>query len=201
MRKGFDISHWAGTINWAQVAYGKPDWLCFKASDGNWETGRYMENFDSRLLPNWDGAHRYVKSARKDTYHWLANGKDPNWQADLARFIHGLLDPKPITMWLDAEEKTKGGSWAGFRIVLDALVNPGIYTSPGWLAWADIAWGLRPAWLAQYPLWLAVYPKVVDLSKPPKAPKPWLKWEVWQVDKNHKLPGITSGISLDVIME
>ncbi len=198
-RRGYDISHWAGEINWMQVAYGKPDFLIFKASDGNFETGRYRENFDSKLIPNWERAHKYVKCPI-DVYHWWVPGKNVMWQIDLAKFVMETLDPAPGRMWLDMEEKTSGGGgWASVVAFLQSFPGCGVYTSPGFLGWADSTWGKRPPWLAQYPLWLAQYPYTVDLTKPPKAPPPWPKWDVWQVNKNHKVAGIPGGISLDVM--
>ena len=198
MKKGYDISHWAGEINWMQVAYNRPDFLIFKASDGNWEMYRYRENFDSKLIPNWERSIKYVKSASVfDTYHWLANGKDANWQADLVQFVNLTLDPTPHMTWLDAEEKTPGGSWPKFKTVWD--VCDGTYTSPGWLDWASRTWGKCPFNLADKPLYLAQYPTTLDLNKPPLAPRPWNYWTIWQCNKNYKVPGIPGGVSLDVM--
>jgi GH25 family lysozyme M1 (1,4-beta-N-acetylmuramidase) len=205
MQKGYDVSHWAGTINYMQLAYERPDFLIFKASDGNFETGRYREHFDSQLLSNWFYSHLVMPDIPIGVYHWFANGVKVAEQVDYAKFMLDHLDPLPNSLWLDLEEKTPGGSWAAVAAWLQAMMpkmpQVGIYTSAGWLNWADKAWGPRPAWLAQYPLWLASYPSVVNLAKPPAAPPPWQKWAIWQVDKNHKVPGIPGGVSLDVIAD
>ncbi len=199
MRRGYDISHWAGKVNYMQVAFEKPDFLIFKASDGNHERYRYLEHFDSELLPNWFYSHLVLGDIPIGVYHWFANGVSVPQQIELTKFMLEHLDPPPNSLWLDLEEKGPGGSWSGVAAWMQAMPNPGIYTSSGWLNWASAAWGPRPPWLAQYPLWLAQYPTKPDLAKPPVAPAPWQKWCVWQVDKNHRLPGIVSGISLDVM--
>lgn len=196
--EGWDISHWAGQPNWAQLSFEAPAFLIFKASDGNHERNRYMEHFDSQLLPNWFWSHQVMPGLPMDVYHWYANAMPVAEQIDLHQHALKLLTPAPRRSWLDLEEKTPGGSWADIRSWLSSIPCPGVYTSPGWLAWADKVWGPRPAWLAALPFWLAQYPYKLDLSNPPKSPAPWTKWLIWQVNKNHRVPGLPGGVSLDL---
>lgn len=195
--QGWDISHWAGAPNWLQLSYQQPDFLIFKASDGNHERNRYCEHFDSQVLLNWHWAHLAMPLLPMDIYHWYANAVPCVEQIKLHAHALRVLQPSARYSWLDLEEKGQGGSWADIRAWVAAFPGAGLYTSPGWLTWADKAWGPRPNWLAGCPLWLAQYPVKVDLNNPPRPPLPWAQWRIWQVNKNYRVPGLLGGVSLD----
>ena len=56
--------------------------------------------------------------------------------------------------------------------------------------------------LGNIPLWLAVYPNTVNLNSPPKPPKGWKDWVIWQYSEKGKPAGFTSGlVDLNVMTE
>lgn len=76
-------------------------------------------------------------------------------------------------------------------------VTPVIYTYPWW--WAEVSKGGDVSWAANYPLWIASYPKEVGWPKEgdkPVIPKPWSDYLFWQFDGNGGLK-LPNGVDCD----
>lgn len=69
--------------------------------------------------------------------------------------------------------------------------KPIIYTGLGYWGYVDYT-GWNPA---EYPLWVAQYPRpktyIDNIHKPYPLPKPWLEWAMWQYTDSGRTDGFT----------
>src|ERR1700704_2322289 len=115
--QGIDVSHYQGTIDWAQVAQAGKTFAFIKATEGTSEA-------DPQFQANWNGAK--AAGLLRGAYHFYQPGDDPQQQAgyflnavqpgpgDLPAVLDIELSGKPseivagIWVWLIAVEKATG---------------------------------------------------------------------------------------------
>lgn len=73
---------------------------------------------------------------------------------------------------------------------LGGTLRPIVYLSPNF-ATEILA---NPAFLKDYPLWLAHYTS----ASQPRVPQPWTDWTFWQYTNEGKVPGIKGNVDLNL---
>lgn len=213
MLRGMDASAVQGAIPFWQCSRDMR-FVILKAQQGN-------EGFDSNFKKNVDLAlaegiepfaycFAYPLPAKKGVY-----GRDPKEQAKL--FVDRTLgasramEGRPFFLdyeWPELQDWQKWGcsakqiaDWCrdnAAKVERLSGVKPVIYTYPFW--WENILLrGGDLAWAADYPLWIASYPKVVGWPKDgdkPVMPDPWKTWLFWQFDGNGGLK-LPNGVDAD----
>ncbi len=186
---GVDVSHYQGTIDWAQVAADGIGFAMIKATQG---TG-YI---DPCFSGNWASAKQ--NGLQCGAYHYFLPTSSFLKQADL--FLSQLdavgYDPdSDLPPAIDCEE-TNNCSMATYSFALTNLlqilqrhvnVRPMIYTSPDF--WSQIG---SPDF-SSYPLWLADYTS----GSAPNIPPPWTSFAIWQYSDDGSLNGISGNVDLD----
>ena len=179
-RKGIDVSHHQGTINWQQVAISSIEWASVKATEGT--------TFVDPMF------HKNVRDALEEglevlPYHFAHHRNDPDEEA--MHFLHVI------------------GSFAGQSVVLDWEWRLGEIDSQDQAKWINqfathfpnmiIYCSRYPArWLdklVQYPFWIAA---------PRNTGWPTLERnEVmgWQYNWKGQVPGIHGPVDLDYIRQ
>ena len=182
---GIDVSHFQGTVNWAEVAASGVVFAFAKATDG-------ITYLDPQFSVNWPA----MKNAGllRGAYHFYEPEDDPVSQAQ--HFLSNVtLETGDLPPVLDVEI-TGGVSseelWSGVATWLQTVQTatgrqPLIYTAPGF--WNDNSPNLA---LATYPLWLA------DYASQPTLPNGWTTWHFWQHSQTGTVPGVSTSVDLDL---
>jgi len=186
--RGFDVSHYQGTIQWNNINRSEYDFSIAKATGG---TGFIDPDFSA----NWNGmkeremirgAYHYFypnESAKQQAQNYLNTVKGLQ-ESDLPPIIDievsNGLDAKIIVQglltWLDeVEEATQR--------------RPMIYSD---LNFAQTY--LTDESLSAYPLWIADYNDEVG-----ELPKPWQAsgWQIWQYTDSGSISGIEGDVDQD----
>lgn len=203
--KGVDVSRWQGTsINWNQV---KADGYLFsfmKATDGSAYKQQFVDigklqasqakNAGLKIgyyhfahPTNYDGL---LKDAQAEANYFIATIKTfpkPNFPLVLDFEDEKMaLTPQEAENWIK-EFKTIVNN-AGYELILYSYAS-----------YLDKSLS-KSHQLGGMPLWLASYPKVVDLTKYPKKPRGWASWIMWQYSEKGKPKGFTAtGCDLNVM--
>lgn len=186
MRRGIDVSHHQGVIDWRRVAADEVVFVMGKATEGTtfrdhrWATNRAGARANRIPVgayhfarPNGSVADALVE-ARHHLRHATPAAGDIVPALDLEATLLSAKDTTRWALaWLNAVEEAIGAT-------------PIVYTGSGWAATH-----LHPdPALKRYPLWVAHY-----TTKPaPRLPKPWTEWMWWQ----HTDKGPTAGIARGV---
>jgi len=189
MKKGIDISHWSGDINWPLV---DRDFVFIKATEGSgW--------VDNKFAVNWVGA----KEARiaRGAYHFWRYAYDSVAQAEHFRSTVGddigelppMLDLEDTNALKDASILTKISKCL---LKIEELFEkkPIIYTAEWW-------WGTRAkgsTLFRGYELFVASYR---PLLFGPYMVKAWDEWKIWQHTSKGSCPGIQGNVDEDVIYD
>ncbi len=185
--EGVDVSEYAGTISWTQVAQTKA-FAYSRARDGVTLT-------DTTFLTNY--AHIKNAGMKAGAYLFFEPAQDPVQQANLfvaqlrqAGFVSGDLAPA-----IDVE--VTGGQISTtitdrLQIAISIIENsfhitPAIYTGPaGWNAGiGSPAFGADPLWVANWGVTC------------PSLPVGWNAWAIWQYADTGIVPGIVGTVDLD----
>ncbi len=181
---GIDVSHWNGTVDWAQVAQSGVQYAFAKATDGTQTT-------DSQFAANWVG----MKSAGllRGASAFYEMSQDPQAQAE--NFCKTVtLESGDLPPVVDIETGTLASHAQmaqSLRAFIDAVkahygLDPIIYTSPGyWNAYFNDSFADCPLWVAEYGV---------------SAPKPvtgWGYWTFWQHSQSGRVPGVNGDVDLD----
>ena len=200
--RGIDVSHYQGTINWADVAASGVKFACAKATEGT----SYV---DSQFKANWAGMHS--AGLTRCAYHFAQPASNAVAQAkhfvDTVNAAGGFKASKTLQLMLDLEDaqgQTPATVWKWTQAFLAEIKSltgrPGIiYT--GYYFW-DSSVG-APADNLDCPLWIASYTS----PAPAGVPKAWPEgWAFWQYSDNGaaspgapagKIPGISGNVDVD----
>lgn len=177
---GVDVSRYQGEIDWPRVRADGYRFAYVKVSQG-------VDYLDPRGRANRDGA--YAAGMHVGAYHYFEHDRDGEAQA--RHFSAAIGEDVPrLTPAVDFETSGQPrvpAQWDKTTITvqlkrfLDTLVSllppgadkPVIYTNRASID----AMTTRPAWLADYPLWLA------DWTPPMNVPAPWTWARFWQKGK------------------
>ncbi|WP_339056586.1 glycoside hydrolase family 25 protein [Candidatus Regiella endosymbiont of Tuberolachnus salignus] len=198
-KKGIDVSHFQGNIDWSRVAASGICYGMAKMSEGATYT-------DERFVTNFKGMKSQGIAA--GGYHYFrALSSSAQQQRDN---IHARLNDSGFDLTQDrlAIDVEAGGNEGAtpdqmadnlyelVNLLKDSLLNgrfPYIYTSPSvWtekVAWKKYDFSGCPLWIAH---WSATEPKVPDTWKD----KSWC-W--WQHSSKGKVEGIVGSVDLDWI--
>ncbi|MFN4168681.1 MAG: glycoside hydrolase family 25 protein [Pannonibacter phragmitetus] len=188
---GIDVSHYQGTVNWAQVAADGIGFTFIKATQGT----SYV---DPMFQTNWQGAK--AAGLKCGPYLFFEPNESFLDQAEL--FIRQLktagYDSKTdLPPAIDCEE-TNGVTNTEFSYALSQLlhvlqiflrVKPLIYASPGF--WSSVG---NPDF-SEYPLWVADY----TTAPAPTLPPDWTGYAFWQYSQSGTVNGISGAVDLDVM--
>lgn len=182
---GIDVSHFQGTVNWAEVAASGACFAFVKATEG-------ITYVDPQFSVNWPA----MKEAGllRGAYHFYEPADDPASQAQ--HFLSTVtLETGDLPPVLDVE--TNGGVsssqlWSGVSTWLQYVQTatgrqPIVYTAPGF--WDANSPSLA---LTSYPLWLA------DYASQPTLPNGWSAWQFWQHSQTGTVPGVSTSVDLDL---
>ena len=188
---GIDISHWQGSVNWAQVRSDGITFAFMKATEGT----SYV---DPTLQTNWTGAQS--AGIYRAAYHFARPSTAAGSAATQARFFvskagvfQGVGDLPPV---LDLEATGGLGpaalrSWvATWLATVEQLTGrtPILYFSPSF--WVDHL-GNSTAF-SRYPLWIANY-----TTGAPTVPGGWPTWTFWQRTSSGRVDGIGGPVDLN----
>lgn len=181
---GIDVSHYQGTVDWAQVAKSGKLYAYVKATGGNtFKDPRYAANF----------AAAQKAGLKTGAYHFFIPGDDPIRQAE--HFLSVVtIGPGTLPPALDLESVPKAKS---DHDVGDAALK--------WLMHVEEKTGCKPVIYSNgsyfldylgkpvegYPFWLAEY------AKRARLPSGIAEWTFWQHSQTGRVNGITGHVDLD----
>lgn len=188
--RGIDVSKWQGKIDWTRVAADGISFAFIRASHGDTEDPRFVENWrgavDAGIIPS---AYHYYEHPGADA-HLQAH----TFLAQLATVWRsaGPMRAPMLPPVLDAEEGKPGAE--ALLEWLEAIEGvtglcPWIYTSTGW--WTPAIGDDER--FARHPLWVAHW----GVQKP-VIPRPWTDWIVWQASNQGLVTGITTDVDTNV---
>jgi GH25 family lysozyme M1 (1,4-beta-N-acetylmuramidase) len=192
---GIDVSHWQGTINWAQVAGAGKQFVFLKATEGS----AYAD-------PTYSGNRSGARAAgiKVGAYHFARPDSTPGdavaeAQWFLSKAVFASDDLRPV---LDIE--VNGGlsvsalqQWV--RDWLDEVYRltgrrATVYTSPSF--WSGSMGNTQSIALAGYTtLWIAHW----NVSSPTVPAGNWagFGWSFWQYSSTGSVSGISGNVDLD----
>lgn len=183
--KGIDVSHYQGSINFAEVASSGVRFVFAKADQGEFtdpDYATYKTEATSAGLAF--GAYQFFEPsqdpvAQANKFLTDAALGPGNLIPVLDVEVNGGLSPsalrKNVSSWLQTVQASLG-------------VRPLIYTDK--TIWeSDVEAGLAAE---GYPLWVASW-----TAPPPFLPSEWSNWEFWQYSDTGKVPGISGPVDLD----
>lgn len=183
--QGIDVSHYQGTVSWAEVRQAGIEFAFAKATDG-------LTWVDPQFATNWPG----MKAAGllRGAYHFFEPADDA---AEQAEFFLATVQPAAgdLPPALDVEKAGSSGTalWQGVETWLTTVAAatgllPFLYVDPTFASENEI-----PAALAAYPLWIANY----GVAQP-TLPAGWTAWQIWQRSESGSVAGVSGTVDLDV---
>lgn len=182
---GIDVSHFQGTVNWAEVAASGASFAFVKATQG-------ITYVDPQFAGNWPAMKKV--GLHRGAYHFYEPADDPTSQAQ--HFLSTVtLEPGDLPPVLDVEINGGVSSsqlWSGVSTWLQHVQTatgrqPLLYTAPGF--WDGNSPDLA---LCSYPLWLA------DYASQPTLPKGWSAWQFWQHSETGTVSGVSTSVDLNL---
>lgn len=184
---GIDVSHFQGTVNWADVKAAGKVFAYAKASDG-------ITYLDPQFNTNWSA----MKAAGiiRGAYHFYESKDDPVQQANNFIKAVGAILPGDLPPGIDIE--TFNGNCGSMTLAGNVQVwldtveqalgcKPMIYTGPAfWNQYMTNQFSSYPLWIAQYGV------------TTPRVPNGWTSWNFWQSSENGQVNGIAGSVDLDV---
>jgi|WetSurMetagenome_2_1015567.scaffolds.fasta_scaffold145422_2 lysozyme len=202
---GIDVSRWQGpNLNWNQVKSAGYSFAFIKTSDGS----AYKEQF---IDIGQKQANDAKAAGLKIGYYHFAhptnhNGleKDASDEANYFLATIGNHFPQPnFPLVLDFEDEKinlspeESQTWINifYSIVKDAGYEMIFYTYKGYID-KNLP---RTHDIGRIPLWIASYPKIFSINKPPKLPIGWNSWAIWQYSESGKVAGIDNNTDLNIM--
>lgn len=188
-KKGIDISHWQGQIDWEKVKPAALDFVYIKATEGNdWKDPQFVQNVRGAT----------AIGLKVGAYHF-ARFKTPNEAAlEAVHFADSLvkigLPSLSLPPALDLETSQGVSPEALSKCVMtfsDELKKKGIgrlmlYTST-WFSKTHLTKALQA-----FPLWIAHY----GVNQPAENGI-WQNWTVFQYTDKGSIPGIQGNVDLN----
>ena len=183
--QGIDVSHYQGTVSWAEVRQAGIEFAFAKATDG-------LTWVDPQFAANWPGMQ--AAGILRGAYHFFEPADDASQQAQFflstVQLAAGDLPPA-----LDVEKAASSSTalWQGVETWLQDVaaatgLQPFLYVAPTFARDKGI-----PEALAAYPLWIAEY----GVTQP-ALPTGWTAWQIWQHSESGSVAGVTGTVDLDV---
>jgi lysozyme len=187
--QGVDVSHWDGTIDWAQTHGAGIEFAIAKATEAT-------DFVDDTFATNRQNAK--AAGVVFGAYHFFRADVDPTDQANHFLSVIGSVEPGEIAPVIDVEttDGQSGSTIAQRALTFMQVVQeqtgrvPMIYTSPSFFR--DTMG--NPGEFADYLLWIANWE--IDC---PDVPEVWSDWTVWQTADDGDVPGIPTASDLDEI--
>ncbi len=191
MKKGIDVSHFQGQIDWHQVAHNNIEFAYIKATDGlSWIDPFFNRNQE-------DALHNKIQTG---AYHFFRPAFSGKAQSEffLATIEKYQLDlPPVIDVEINSRFKLKISTKDYSTELLQFLTTvehhchckPVIYTNKYF--WDNNIIGD----FSSYPLWLALWQKSPPTIK--DLPKGFNDWLFWQYQNQGKISGISGFVDLD----
>ena len=176
---GIDVSHYQGTVNWANVRGAGCAFAFAKATEGT-------SVVDPTFAANWNG----MKEAGlvRGAYHFFRAEQDGVQQAE--HFLQVCrIEPGDLPPVIDIELNdgiTGSRLIAGVGNWIDTVAQatgttPMIYTAAYfWNEYMNDGFGKFPLWLAHY----------TSAPTPQPLPKGWTNWTFWQYSQSLPIPGV-----------
>jgi GH25 family lysozyme M1 (1,4-beta-N-acetylmuramidase) len=192
-KEGLDVSHWQGTIDWAQVRAAGKTFVFAKATEGtSFLDDKYARNKAGAMGQGiLFGAYHFARPGANDPV------KEADWFVNNMGLQHGMmipamdlevtggLGPTALTTWTKA--------WLQ-RVADRTGVKPLIYTSPSF--WRsnlnDSRWfadnGYSVLWVAHW-----------NVTSPSVPGSNWggHSWTFWQYTSDGTVPGISGRVDLN----
>ena len=183
---GIDVSHYQGTIDWAEVKAGPTNFAFIKATESG-------DSIDPLFAQNWAGAEGLDRGA----YHFFQPGVSGATQAE--NFLKAWKPAKGDLLPVLDLETLGGASQAELLSEVDAWMSavteaiggklPILYTDPGF--WPQIG---NPTQYSDHPLWVADYTE----AKQPTLPDGWTTYAVWQYSDTGSVKGVSGNCDVDL---
>lgn len=196
---GVDVSYWNASVDWSEVSAAGMKFVFVKASEGE----SYV---DPTFRKNWEGTK--TAGMLRGAYHFFRSNADPGRQADC--FINALKatgDMGDLPPAIDLESNdgqpnqrviSRAKAWMD-RVQSAVNKRPIIYSSQYFLQdhFSEPGGG-PPAWVKDYPLWVAQYPKRYTPGMQPGLPRGWTQWKFWQYSDKGRVDGVIDKVDLDL---
>jgi len=196
---GVDVSYWNASVDWSEVSAAGMKFVFVKASEGE----SYV---DPTFRKNWEGTK--TAGMLRGAYHFFRSNADPGRQADC--FINALKatgDMGDLPPAIDLESNdgqpnqrviSRAKAWMD-RVQSAVNKRPIIYSSQYFLQdhFSEPGGG-PPAWVKDYPLWVAQYPKRYTPGMQPGLPRGWTQWRFWQYSDKGRVNGVIDKVDLDL---
>lgn len=196
---GVDVSYWNASVDWSEVSAAGMKFVFVKASEGE----SYV---DPTFRKNWEGTK--TAGMLRGAYHFFRSNADPGRQADC--FINALKatgDMGDLPPAIDLESNdgqpnqrviSRAKAWMD-RVQSAVNKRPIIYSSQYFLQdhFSEPGGG-PPAWVKDYPLWVAQYPKRYTPGMQPGLPRGWTQWKFWQYSDKGRVNGVIDKVDLDL---
>jgi lysozyme len=196
---GIDVSYWNAGIDWNKVKATGQRFVFVKASEGE----RYVDpTFDD----NWRGAK--AAGLLRGAYHFFHPNADPGKQADcFINAVKAMGDLGELPPALDIETAdgqsnariiSRAKAWLD-RVQSAFSRKPMIYSGQYMLQdhFSEPGGG-PPAWVKDYPLWVAQYPNHYSPGMQPGLPRGWFQWKIWQYTDKGRINGVNDFVDLDL---
>jgi lysozyme len=187
--EGIDVSHYEGTIDWAQVKASGRAFAFAKATEGTNYT-------DPSFAANW--AAMPQQGIVRSAYHFFHSNDDPTTQAMFFLSVMGPLAPGdlPPTLDLEVTDNEPAATITANTITwLDTVAaatgtKPILYSSPSFISGTLGS----PAGLENHAtLWVANW----GVSCP-DVPAPFTGFSFWQYSDSGTVPGISGSANVDL---
>jgi lysozyme len=183
--QGIDVSHYQGTVAWAEVRQAGIEFAFAKATDG-------LTWVDPQFAVHWPGMK--AAAVLRGAYHYFEPADDAAGQAEFflstVQLAAGDLPPA-----LDVEKAGTSSTalWEGVETWLQTVaaatgLTPFLYMDPTFASEYQ-----APESLAAYPLWIAQY----GVAQP-TLPAGWSAWQIWQHTETGTVSGVTGNVDLDL---
>ncbi|MEA2710135.1 MAG: lysozyme [Phycisphaerales bacterium] len=194
---GIDVSHWQGTINWANVAAAGKEFVFHKATEG-------IDYVDPTAATNNAGAA--AAGMLVGVYHFAhpdtnSAAAEANWFIQNASQYASTGDLRPVLDLEDGATLTPAAlsAWANeyCLTVKNALgVDPLIYLNTNYATnEVDASVTSHDLWIAN---WSTAYGDPMTTGSPPVGVWGAGNWDFWQYSSTGTVSGISGAVDLDV---
>ncbi|HTB23098.1 MAG TPA: GH25 family lysozyme [bacterium] len=201
--RGIDVSHYQGTVNWAQVSAAGFSFVYAKTTESS-------QSVDPSFQQNWSALKN--GPLLRGAYHYFDTAAPAASQADFFCKTLGALAATDLPPMLDFEAagqdsltpaQRAGAALAWMQSVASSLGRkPILYTNSDFFE--DGAGD--SLLLAGYEIWMAQYPadgpqtryaaSTPPPSVPVRLPSAWTQWNFWQYTGQGVIPGAFNGENL-----
>jgi GH25 family lysozyme M1 (1,4-beta-N-acetylmuramidase) len=198
--KGFDVSHWQGTVDFAKAKANGYSFVYLKATQGSTYTDTMFSTNVSKAkaagLPV--GAYHYAKpTAPYNANEAVAQAKyfvNAMKNAGLTNYgdIMPVLDlEEPIDPGILTPNELAKWAWAFVSTVQSLTGRKVMFYTGTWFIEQNNGFDTA---LSDLPLWIADYRTTI--TSPPNCGG-WTNWTIWQYSDKGTVPGVSSACDVD----